>query len=59
MTQNIEPLLTTSKVAGIPTNSLLDNKMYKFNIKRNLYGKQILYLVHNLMKNNKYYYENM
>lgn len=35
-TQNIEPLLTTSKVAGRPTNSLLDNKMYKFDIKRDL-----------------------
>lgn len=31
-----EPLLTTSKVAGRPTNSLLDNKMYKFDIKRDL-----------------------
>lgn len=36
MTQNKEPLLTTSKVAGRPTNSLLDNKMYKFDIKRDL-----------------------
>lgn len=34
MTQNIEPLLTTSKVAGRITNSWLDNKMYKYNIKK-------------------------